>query len=754
MYMSRWSNRQRAASRVVSLVVLVAMVFATTGIGYAAPKASIGTRRAPAAKTAVSVPTTPKTDTRAPSNATVKVPKVPVSATVPKVVPGAPIAPECHGWIHVYKFEDYNGNGCWDKDEPPIEGWTFYLRKGTRTSTLVTDAEGHASMQAETGTWFVSEEMRLGWSYVLPRCINLSTDESESVYFGNHRWCVEKTLKVSYPGAPVDATFYVIYKPCIGRSERVELAFDGESGMWVGTKTVLWKAPFSLEWWISGPQGDAMLGMTGRECIDRDTDNVFEYDSSLEGVKFEDVNYNGVRDPGEPGLPGWTIQLFSVSNGDLEVTSESPIAETITGDDGAYAFTQLPPGMYYVREVLKTGWIQTLAPEGDVEIGDGVHATGLDFGNMRVDVTKTFEMMLDVVKPEVTYYAQYTVNGEPMTTELGPDEDPHLFVGEETLKWGYEIGMVSWYAVYGGEHIWLGSTEGEILEQLETVNAFHYDPLVGGHKFNDLNGNGVWNEGEPGLAGWTIQLWRIPGQVSQDVVSPVTVADLYAETVTGEGGSYAFEGALPGIYYVTEVLQNGWQQTLMPEGTFEIVNGTEISTLDFGNRQLFPDLAIQKSVEPTLAVRGDTVAYTLVWENVGEYKAENYTITDDFDERYMAVVDPAGGVVADGKITWAFAGPIEPGAEPMTLTYTLQVLDTVPVDVTVVDNTVVIAHPDDTDLTNNTDEAALELEPFAPFTPTNPEEPFLPFTGGDVALLLFAAVASAGIGLVLRRRSA
>ncbi len=752
--MSRWTIRQRTASRVLSLVVLVAMVFATTGIGYAAPSASIGTRRASAAKTTVSDPIDTKTETRAPSKATAKAPKTSVSVVVPKLVPQTPIAPDCHGWIHVYKFEDYNGNGCWDKDEPPIEGWTFYLRKGTRTSTLVTDAEGHASMEAETGTWLVAEEMRLGWSYVLPRLVNLSTGENESVYFGNHRWCVEKTLELAYPGAPEGATFFVVFKPCIGRSERIALEYNADSGMWVGTKTVLWQAPFSLEWWMSGQHGEVLLGTTGRECIDRDTDNLFEYDSSLEGAKFEDVNGNGARDPDEPGLPGWTIQLFEASDGELELTSETPIAETTTGADGSYEFSQMPPGVYYVKEVLKDGWIQTLAPERDIEIGDGVHEACLDFGNTRMDVVKRFELQLDVVKPDVTYYAQYLMNDVPMTTELVADEDPHLFAGEETLKWGYTIGAVSWYAVYGSEHIWLGSTDGETLEQLETLNTFHYDPLVGGHKFNDLNGNGVWDEGEPGLAGWTIQLWRLPGQVPVAEVNPATVADLYAETVTGADGSYSFEGALPGTYYVTEVLKDGWEQTLKPEGTFEIMNGTEISTLDFGNRQLFPDLAIQKSVEPTLAARGDTVAYTLTWENVGEYKAENYTITDDFDERYMTVVDPAGGVVADGKITWTFAGPLEPGAEPMTLTYTMQVLDTVPTDVTVVDNTVVIAHPDDTDLTNNSDDASLEIEPFAPFTPSNPEQPFLPFTGGDVALLLFAAAASTAIGLLLRRRSA
>jgi protocatechuate 3,4-dioxygenase beta subunit len=756
--MSRWTHRQRAASRVISIAVLVAMLFVTTGIGYAAPSASISSRRAPVAKTAP----TPDAATPEPDSVSAEVVrKAPAAAEAPVVLPkvapdGASVVlPLCHGWIHVYKFQDFDGDGCWDKDEPPIEGWKFTLRLGAKTYELTTDAEGHASMQAAVGIWTITEELRVGWSYVLPKLIRLSDGETESAYFGNHRLTLTKTLELAYPDAPEGASFYVMFKPAVGPDVRVDLAHSPDSGTWMGTKVVWWKMPFSLEWWMAGPDGDVLLGSTGRECLDRDAENLFEYDSSLEGMKFNDLDGDGVHDEGEPGLPGWVIHVYPEVVGDIVLSNGGWIAEAITEEDGSYHFSQLPPGMYRVEEVMQDGWNQTLAPEGSFMIADGVHLDGLDFGNTRVDALKKFELTLDVAKPGVTYYAQYTVNSEPMTTDLLSDSDPKLFVGQEDLKWGDAVSAVAWFAVYDDEHIWLGSTDGEVLEDLVTVNAFRYDPIVGGHKFNDLDGDGVWDQGEPALAGWNIQLWRIPGQVPMSSIEPAAIGVLYAETTTGGDGSYSFEGALPGTYYVTEEMQDGWTQTRSPEGTFVIANGTEISTLDFGNRRLFPDLMIEKSVEPTLAARDDTVAYTLTWSNVGEYEAEDYTITDDFDERYMAVVDSNGGVVADGKITWTFAGPINPLDEPMSLTYTLQVLETVPADVTVVENTVVIAHPEDTDLTNNDDDASIEIEPFAPFTEPEPEdEEFLPFTGGDMALLLLVAAASAMFGVMLRRRSA
>ncbi len=366
---------------------------------------------------------------------------------------------------------------------------------------------------------------------------------------------------------------------------------------------------------------------------------------------------------------------------------------------------------------------------------------------------------MDVVKPDVTFSVDYTVNGDPKSTGLVSDTDPLLLRGEETFKWGDTVGLVNWYAQYGNEQLLLGTTPGEQLDTPETLNSLHYDPSIGGNKFNDLDGDGVWDADEPGLAGWTIQLWRLPGQVVSFGVDTADISGvLYDQTITGADGSYEFPGALPGQYYVTEVVQDGWQQTLAPLGTFEVANGTQISTLDFGNTRLYPDLKLDKSVDPTLVVRGDIVTYTLTWENVGDYLAAGYTVTDDFDERYVAVVDAAGGVVSDGKIIWTFADPLAPGDAPMSVTYTLRVLDTVPEDVTFIDNVAVIEHPEDTDLTNNTDDASVEVEPFAPFTPKpepDPdEEPFLPFTGADAMLLLAIAGSSTALGLLLRRRSA
>ena len=75
----------------------------------------------------------------------------------------------------------------------------------------------------------------------------------------------------------------------------------------------------------------------------------------IEGDKFNDLDGDGVRDAGEPGLAGWTIYLDSDNDGVLDAGEPTQITDA----SGHYAFSGLLPGSYSVREVLQSGWGQT-----------------------------------------------------------------------------------------------------------------------------------------------------------------------------------------------------------------------------------------------------------------------------------------------------------------------------------------------------------------------------------------------------------
>src|SRR5262249_5715800 len=101
----------------------------------------------------------------------------------------------------------------------------------------------------------------------------------------------------------------------------------------------------------------------------------------ISGVKFNDLNGNGVRDAGEPGLAGWTIVLdidSNSANGNLRtVVTANGTTDDLDGDGtvdpvGFYYFTVTPDAdktdpdndPYYVYEVQQSGWTQTAPAAG------------------------------------------------------------------------------------------------------------------------------------------------------------------------------------------------------------------------------------------------------------------------------------------------------------------------------------------------------------------------------------------------------
>ena len=94
---------------------------------------------------------------------------------------------------------------------------------------------------------------------------------------------------------------------------------------------------------------------------------------AIAGQKFKDSDGNGVRDSGEPGLAGWTILLDAIGG--------STHLSTVTDVNGNFSFTNLPAGIYRVREVGQPGWVQTTVNPDDVTILSGSSVSSVDFGN-------------------------------------------------------------------------------------------------------------------------------------------------------------------------------------------------------------------------------------------------------------------------------------------------------------------------------------------------------------------------------------
>ncbi|MBU0703206.1 MAG: hypothetical protein KKC18_05000, partial [Chloroflexi bacterium] len=139
------------------------------------------------------------------------------------------------------------------------------------------------------------------------------------------------------------------------------------------------------------------------------------------------------------------------------------------------------------------------------------------------------------------------------------------------------------------------------------------------HKFNDVNENGVQDEGEENITGWLFRLYKI----NADSLS------LIAEGTTGPDGSVAFANLPSGWYKLWEELPECWAPTY-PGGSYwnggyyvkgELGEGQQAS-ISIGNIYTCtpaPQTCIDlEKTGPETAYPGDTVTYHFWVHNCGD----------------------------------------------------------------------------------------------------------------------------------------
>ena len=142
-------------------------------------------------------------------------------------------------------------------------------------------------------------------------------------------------------------------------------------------------------------------------------------------------------------------------------------------------------------------------------------------------------------------------------------------------------GAVFDFVVTGDELFFLGAKE---TANLALQNGDIQIPLgsIKGSKWNDVNGNGVWDTGERALAGWTIYIDSVTnGQLDPWEISTVTNAD----------GKYTFSNLGPGEYAIREVNQTGWIQT-SPTTPYAVnlTAGQTLTGINFGGNLQLPTI--------------------------------------------------------------------------------------------------------------------------------------------------------------------
>jgi len=129
--------------------------------------------------------------------------------------------------------------------------------------------------------------------------------------------------------------------------------------------------------------------------------------SEIRGAKFWDVNRDGLRQLGEPGLGGWLIYADQNNSGSHDAGEPFDV----TNASGQYSLSNLPPDTYKVVEQQQLPlWTQS-APAGGshiVPLASGTGVSGKDFGNW---MTADYDFDRDVIADDIDLLVAQVRNG-------------------------------------------------------------------------------------------------------------------------------------------------------------------------------------------------------------------------------------------------------------------------------------------------------------------------------------------------------
>jgi hypothetical protein len=210
---------------------------------------------------------------------------------------------------------------------------------------------------------------------------------------------------------------------------------------------------------------------------------------------FDDCNNNGVRDASDPGLAGATVQLFrSGADNVVNTPDDTQVGSNqITTSSGAYSFTNIPPGNYYVKVGLpashqKTGGIATVT---DNRVDNDNNGAQSSLGS-----------------------ALYS----PII---------NLADGAESITDGDTNANTDWTVDFG---VWSGVRVGNLV-------------------WNDADNDGLKDAGESGIGGLTVQLIS-PGSDNAVGGTGGAADTVVAATTTAGDGSYGFLSYTVGNYFI------------------------------------------------------------------------------------------------------------------------------------------------------------------------------------------------------------
>lgn len=297
--------------------------------------------------------------------------------------------------------------------------------------------------------------------------------------------------------------------------------------------------------------------------------------ASLGDTVFIDSNDDGQQSAGEAGVSGIVVNLWIDNNGDG--APDDQVATTTTDANGTYSFEGLDPQQTYIVQFVSDGRVFTVGNQGDdatdSDAGpDGITGTyDLAYGE---DNTSVDAGLVDDAPGSISgvLFEDVDGSGTPSPGEAIAGATVKLIntAGDvvDTMTTDADGAYTFAMLAAGDYNVMVDSAtvpaglihvidrEGdademspEALDNGEIVTDVDFGYIacasIGDFVFSDLNGDGIQDAGEPGVAGVTINLWIVDAQGA-----PVTEV---ATTTSDSIGSYGFDCVDPREDYVIQV---------------------------------------------------------------------------------------------------------------------------------------------------------------------------------------------------------
>ena len=527
------------------------------------------------------------------------------------------------GIVSGFKWHDLDSDGVWTAKEPAIKDWqiTIDVNGDDKVDFItITDSNGYYEASVPAGTVTIGEILPSPWQQTYPvengkhtvhvnhgmhlKDLNFGNinpeqqgegDGKVKVFTGVLFHDVNNDGKLE-PNVDAPLNNWTVYAD-LNKNDLLDNADlqvkSSQSGEFrieldAGEITELGIRVAAPQGWIvsSPTNGEYLLDVSENDLFG-ELNFLSVEGATVSGHKWGDENLDARWDGDEKGLSGWEIRIDLGSDGDGGYD-----LSTVTNESGYYEFSNLPSGTHRIFEVHQEGWHQT-APETvshTVSVTPGKTYSDRNFGNFQQIVItgkKTDKSTGNGVAGVIIYAdlnsdgdrdpgepMAVTANDVPATTAIDETGDYKLYVMRHDSLKIREVVPAGWTLSEPstGHH----DLDTRTVSRIENVNFVNVQDSgsISGSKWNDLDGDGVWDENEPALSGWTIQL-----DIGQNGTVDQTV-------VTNSEGNYSFTGLDAGRYQVSEDQKQGWKRTfpLEPAHPVTLATGQSVVGINFGNQ--------------------------------------------------------------------------------------------------------------------------------------------------------------------------